>query len=371
MTEPVDRDDRLPPGLLARLEALHPGSRLVSVVHLGTGDSQSAGETTKGIGYGRPIRVVLDAAGTRHDLVLHTAKPDDFGHDRRSDRVAEMLLAWDTFEHIPRHARALDVGLIGAKGELISLAGAGEAYLLSRWAEGVPYAVDLRRIASTGRATPADIAAAGKLALLLAEIHAAPGSHPGAYTRAWRDVVGSGEGIAGIADGYGATGVEVPGASHERIARIEAHCLAFRHRHRYRTERLCRTHGDFHPFNVLLHEGEPVLLDTSRGSEGEAADDVACMAINFLFFGVEHRRTWATGLGKLWHHFFEVYARARPDRGLYDVIAPFFAWRGLVVSSPQWYPNMASDDRDRILTFVERVLAADRFDPSMGVGAMR
>ncbi len=371
VSEPRDPTDRMPPGLVARLRALHPGGRIVSVAHLGTGDADDAGETTKGLGYGRPIRVIVEADDGRHDLVLHTARPDDFGHDRRSDRVAEMLLAWDTFERIPAHVRATDVGLIGEDGDLISLARSGEAYLLSRWAEGVPYAVDLRRVASEGRASDEDLRRAERLAQLLAEVHGAPGSHPGAYTRAWRDLVGSGEGIAGIADGYGAGAAEVPGASAARIAAIEASCLAWRHRLRYRTDRLRRTHGDFHPFNVLFDGPEPVLLDASRGAEGEPADDVACMAINYLFFGVEHAASWEQGLGRLWHRFFEAYREARADDGLFEVIAPFFAWRGLVVSSPQWYPRMTAADRDRILSFVERVLAAERFNPAMGPAAMR
>ncbi|GAB4217025.1 MAG: hypothetical protein OHK0013_44180 [Sandaracinaceae bacterium] len=368
--------DRLPEGLAARLLALFPGARVIDVVQIGVdeaqlGKSEPGGETTKGIGYGQPIRIGLEVSGERHDLVLHTAKPDDFGHDRRSDRVGEMLLAWDTFASIPRHVEAIDVGLLGPGGELLSLAGAGEAYLLSRWAEGTPYAVDLRRIARSGEVTDEDLRRVDALARLLAEIHAAPGSHAGAYVRAWRDLVGSGEGIAGIADGYGGVGMDVVGAPAGRVAAIEARCLEARHRHRGRVERLRRTHGDFHPFNILFDGvGAPVLLDASRGAEGDPADDVACLAINFLFFGLEHRDRWVTGLGRLWHRFFEAYAAQREDAGLFEVIGAFFAWRGLVVTSPAWYPHMTGTDRDRILSFVERVLAAERFDPAMGVEAM-
>jgi aminoglycoside phosphotransferase (APT) family kinase protein len=374
----VDPIDRLPEGLAARLRALFPGARVTEVARLGVDEAQlgeaqveAGGETTKGLGYGQPIRIGLAVGDVRHDLVLHTAKPDDFGHDRRSDRVAEMLLAWDTFRAIPAHVEAVDVGLLGAGGELVSLAGAGEAYLLSRWAEGTPYAVDLRRVARSGIATEEDLRRVEALARLLAAIHAAPGSHTGAYVRAWRDLVGSGEGIAGIADGYGGVGEDVPGAPAGRIAAIEARCLEARHRHRGRVERLRRTHGDFHPFNVLFDaRGVPVLLDASRGAEGDPADDVACLAINFLFFGLAHRDRWATGLGLLWHRFFEAYASARDDAGLFEVIAPFFAWRGLVVTSPAWYPHLSAADRDRMLAFVERALDADRFDPAMGVEAM-
>jgi aminoglycoside phosphotransferase (APT) family kinase protein len=70
--------------------------------------------------------------------------------------------------------------------------------------------------------------------------------------------------------------------------------------------------GDFHPFNVLLDGDRVVLLDTSRGSEGEPADDVACLAINFLFFGLEHRQAWASGLGRLWDAFFAATSRHDP-----------------------------------------------------------
>jgi hypothetical protein len=48
-----------------------------------------------------------------------------------------------------------------------------------------------------------------------------------------------------------------------------------------------------------------------------------------------------------------------------EVAAPLFAWRGLVLASPTWYPDLAADDRERILAFVERVLAAERFSPAM------
>lgn len=364
----------LPPGLAARLSALVPGARVRSVTVLGTGDEQASGETQKAIGYGRPIRVVLEREGGVDDLVFHTASPDGFGHDRRSDRIAEMVLAWDTFRTVPSHVEAIDAGVVGEDGSLVSLAATGEGYLVTRWADGVPYANELRRVGERGSVTDAELARVRSLASLLGRIHEAPGTHAGAYVRAWRDLVGAGEGIAGIADGYGPEGnggLDVAGAPRARVDEIEVACLRARHRNRHRTERLRRTHGDFHPFNILLDGDRIVLLDTSRGSEGEPADDVACLAINLLFFGLEHRERWEGGLGRMWDAFFEAYAATRRDDELFAVIAPFFAWRGLVVTSPAWYPGMGAADRDRILGFVERALASERFDPAMGHEAMR
>jgi hypothetical protein len=370
----MDPLDVLPLGLRSRLAVLVPRGRIVSVEVLGTGDERAQGETQKAIGYGRPIRVVLEGPDGRDDLVFHTAAANEFGHDRRSDRVAEMLLAWDTFGAIPRHVEALDVGVIGEGGALVSLAKTSEAYLVTRWAEGTPYASELRGVAQRGEASEAELEHARALARLLGEIHAAPGSHEGSYVRAWRDLVGGGEGIAGLVDGYGEGGrggLDVPGASRARLAEIEVACLRARQRHAHRVARLTRTHGDYHPVNLLLEGDRVTLLDTSRGSEGEPADDVACLAINFLFFGLEHRERWASGLGRLWDAFFEAYAEVRHDAELFDVIAPFFAWRALVVTSPAWYPGMRAADRDRVLGFAERVLAAERFDPAMGREAMR
>jgi hypothetical protein len=361
----MDEAAALPRGLRAHLAALFPGARVVSARVLGA-DESAEGETAKEIGYGRPVRIGLALdGGARRDLVLHVALPDEYGHDRRADRFAEAILAYDTFGAIPAHVRAVDAGAIRDDGALVSLRGTGEAYVLTEWADGSVYADDLRRIARDG-ATARDRARVDVLARYLADLHREPPRpRPAAYLRALRDTVGSGEGVAGIADAYPD---DAPGAPRARLEAIERACLAWRHRLRGRTDRLRRTHGDFHPFNIVFGDGDRlVLLDASRGCEGDPADDVAALTINFLFFGLEHRERWPAGLGVLWHRFFEAYG---PDTGLLEAIAPFFAWRGLVVASPRWYPHLSADDRDRILRFVERSLAADRFDPRWGAEVM-
>lgn len=349
--------------LAAYVRRLIPGGEVRSVRRLGP-DAHPEGETEKAIGYGKLLRVeVVSPDGTRQDLVFHFAIADEHGHDRRADRVAEQILAFDTFPRVPRHVQAIDVGMVGPEGELVSLRDAGEPYLVTRWVEGELYADDLRRIAHDGTVGDQDHARATTLARYLRELHQEPGSHPEAYVRALRDLVGSGEGIAGIADGYPEG---TPGASRTRIESIERACLTHRHRLRDQTSRLRRTHGDFHPWNILFDGMKLTPLDAARGCEGDPADDVAALTINYLFFGVAHRDRWRAGLGQLWDLFFEAY----DDVSVYRTIAPYYAWRGLVVASPRWYPHLAGEDRDRILSFVERVLDAPAFDPSMGREAL-
>ena len=117
---------------------------------------------------------------------------------------------------------------------------------------------------------------------------------------------------------------------------------------------------------MLFDQGTKLsLLDTSRGSVGDPADDVCAMAINFGFFALGHANAWRDALGSLWYGFWERYAALTRDAGLCDVAAPFLAWRGLVLANPKWYPALETGDRDRILSFVEKVLGSARFDPRM------
>jgi hypothetical protein len=45
-----------------------------------------------------------------------------------------------------------------------------------------------------------------------------------------------------------------------------------------------------------------------------------------------------------------------------EVVAPFYAWRGLVIGSPVWYPRLPEGVRKTIFLFIGNVLAAERFD---------
>jgi hypothetical protein len=346
--------------LLDLLARRFPGSTVLEVRRLGD-DEVRDDATAKGTGYGVPIKVTLrEADGRERAVVFHTARSDDFGHDRRADRAAEMLLAYDTFGSIPRHVPALDVGVIARDGSLRSIADANEMYLLTGWADGELYAKDLRRIAAEGT-TERDLHRLDVLADYLVRLHQHHTGRLAAYTRAVRDLVGSGEGIFGMIDGYDA---DVPAAPPGRLRRIEQHCVEWRWRLRHHEPRVARVHGDFHPFNIVFSgDAELALLDASRGALGEPADDVTALAINFVFFALDHGGAWRRGLGPLWHRLWTRYLRASNDRELLEVAAPWLAWRALVIANPRWYPRLSAAGRDRLLGWIERVLDARRFDP--------
>jgi aminoglycoside phosphotransferase (APT) family kinase protein len=346
-------------GALARaLAPVVPGARIVRCEPIG-GIGASAVARKEG-GYSRTWRVgAADSAGVVHDLVFRTAAGDEFGHDRRADRAANLLLAFDTFAAVPDHVRALDVGF-EAPGELRSVRGAGEPYLVTTYAEGSLYAEDLRRIARTGDATALDLARCEALAAWAAALHTERIDDPVAWRRAIRDLLGHGEGIFGIVDAYPPG---VPAAPPSRLAAIERRCLRWRWRLRHRPERLRRTHGDFHPFNIVFSEGSRfTLLDASRGCKGDPADDVVALTVNYPFFALESRGAWS-GLGPLWRAFWHAYLASQGGAAVLESVAPFLAWRALVLGCPRFYPGLSSAARDALLSFAERALGSRAFDP--------
>jgi Ser/Thr protein kinase RdoA (MazF antagonist) len=136
-----------------------------------------------------------------------------------------------------------------------------------------------------------------------------------------------------------------------------------RWRLRGKAHRLRRTHGDFHPYNILFREGTDfTLLDASRGGAGDPADDLAALTINYLFGAVVWPAAAAEGLGPVWRAFWEAYLAGSGDEEVLSVIPPFLAWRALVVACPVWYPGLTGEAREALIGFAERTLSAGRLD---------
>jgi aminoglycoside phosphotransferase (APT) family kinase protein len=348
------------PEILGRaLGRFLPGARVVRCEPIGASGASEVGR--KEGGYARAWRIgALDAAGQAHDLVYRTAAADEFGHDRRADRAANLLLAYDTFADVPDHVRALDVGF-EAPGDLRTIRGGGEPYLVTTFAEGTLYAEDLRRIAASELASAADLERCDALARWLAALHAGRVDDPPAWRRAIRDLLGHGEGIFGIVDAYPH---DAPAAPAWRLEDLERRCLDWRWDLRRHPERLRRTHGDFHPFNIVFSTGARfTLLDASRGGKGDPADDVTALAVNYVFFGVQAPRAWRRGFAPLWRRFWERYLEAAGSRTVLESAPPFLAWRALVLGCPRFYPDLSAAARDALLGLAERALAAAPFDP--------
>ncbi|MFO0754104.1 MAG: aminoglycoside phosphotransferase family protein [Thermodesulfovibrionales bacterium] len=335
------------------------GVRRVEIRKLGAG--------VQGAGF---LASVMAEEGER-SYVVKALIPEGLGHDYPSDRAAVFLLDLDEYKNLPRHVRAVDVLAEWEDGTLHSIGGGIEYYLLMERAEGTDYFTDLAGFAEKERLVPPDRERIRAMAAYLAGIHAVKKESRALYWRKVRDTVGHGECLMGVFDTYPDGTL-----SYAEMAEIEKGCVEWRARLKPKCHRLSLIHGDFHPGNIWFKPGgglsapgagkdagtDFVLLDRSRGPWGDPADDITALAINYIFFSViRHGRVtgpYYEGLAL----FFEEYGRLSGDEELCEVLAPFFAFRGVVVANPVFYPALSAETRAKIFSFVRNVLAADRFE---------
>ena len=349
--------DRFNPAAISRyLEAvLGKPVRSVRVTPLGGGR-----QGDKGYGYGVPLRIDYELDGAPRRAVIESVRPGPFGHEHMADRAQQLLWAHDAFGRLPRHVRSLDVGAVRSSGELVPLGNAEELFMLAGFIEGHEYADDLIRLRAGEALRPLDRERADALCDYLVSIHRVRGSESGLYLRRVRELVGHGECIFGVCDSYPADGPVAP----TRLREIEKRCVDWRWKLRGKTHRLRQVHGDFHPWNILFRDGADFsVLDRSRGEWGEPADDVTCLAMNYLFFSLQRSGRLEGAPRELWLRFWARYLERSGDSEVLAVAAPFIAFRGLVMANPLWYPALAPSVREALLGFIENVLDAERFGP--------
>lgn len=330
------------------------GGTVRRIITLG---EDAADRQQKKAGYGTPVLIEYETAGKRRRAVLHTMAPSHFGHEHMSDRAQILLWQREAFNRLPRHVRALDIGAFGHDKAPLSLGAPEEFFLLTDYAEGAGYFLDLERIAKTGELTPLDTARADALCDYLVDIHRVPGPDPNLYVRRIRELVGHGECIMGIADSYAGAAFDPA----DDLRQIEHLCIDWRWRLKSRTHRLRQVHGDFHPWNILFREGPDfTVLDRSRGEFGDPADDVACLTINYLFFSLERSGRLQGAFEQVFRRFWDRYL----DPEILEVVAPFFVFRALVLANPLWYPNLSDKIRRQLFAFSLAILNEPRFDPA-------
>ncbi len=292
--------------------------------------------------------------------VLKDLVPEGLGHDYPSDRASVFLLAYDEYGRLPNHIKAIDVIAKGEDGNLRSISGGIEYFLLMEKAEGTSYFSDLDGMAGTESLREIDRIRIEALTGYLVRIHSIKKESRALYWRKIRDTIGHGECLMGVFDTYPDGTL-----SYEDMGRIEKKAVDWRARLKSKEYRLSQIHGDFHPGNIWFkNRTDFVLLDRSRGPWGEPADDVTALTINYIFFSIKYHGSVKGAYFEALKLFFDTYINKSGDSELYSVVQPFYAFRGAVVANPLFYPELKSEQRKKIFTFIDNVLASPTFDPS-------
>ncbi|MGD0884510.1 MAG: phosphotransferase [Thermodesulfovibrionales bacterium] len=292
--------------------------------------------------------------------VIKALFPEGLGHDYPSDRAAVFLLDLDEYDNLPRHVRALDVLSEHKDGSIHSIGGGREYYLLMEKGEGRDYFTDLTALSLKDRLEVTDREKINAMTSYLAGIHSVKKKSKALYWRKIRDTIGHGECLMGVFDTYPEGTL-----SYHEMAEIEKKAIQWRARLKPEYERLSQIHGDFHPGNIWFKDtSDFILLDRSRGPWGEPADDVTALTINYIFFSIMHSGMVSGAYLEGLQLFFEDYVRKSGDVDIYSVLQPFYAFRGVVVASPLFYPDVTLEKREMIFRFIRNVLDSERFEPA-------
>lgn len=312
---------------------------------------QRLGEGCVGTGFSLDFKV----GGKQHRKILKTLFTSHLGMDHFSDRAGSLLLAHSHYSKIPHHIDSSDVCGVTAKGEIISIGEAQEFFLLMEEAKGKDMFGDFKRIATTNILRDDDRIKITKLADFLTKLHQEKPTEnkDSLYRRCLRSLVGGNTSLMSIIDMHPKN---IDWISQEDIAQLIRASVHFWSTHRFKEERLCHIHGDFHPGNIWFDDAEEfTLLDRSGQTYGEAADDLTAFSINFIFHSLKEQREFSGAPQEGFNLFWETYLSKTKDYEILHLAPPFFALRAMVVANPLFYNDQFFGSQEKA-NFIRRAL---------------
>jgi len=311
----------------------------------------------------------LTINGDSRKIVLRIVRGDTgWGHDYLGDRASVLLLQHELLNSAPKgkSPKSIDVACLMRDGSLFSLKDGIEFINLMELVEEEEfpsYSNDLFRIVKDERISEKDLRRCRIIADYLADLHSTKKQNEILYKRHIRDLIGHGEMLMGVIDTYPDPD-KLEFISRKELTEIEVKAVLWRNKIKHLSHRLSRIHGDVHPFgNIRFKEDDSILvMDFSREEFGEPADDVSGLSINYLFFSIWHYGEFREPFKQLFNEFITRYLNKTGDSEIFKILPLFYAFRGLVVAHPLYYPDLEDNRRRMILNFIFNVLEQEEFE---------
>ncbi|MFO7797254.1 MAG: phosphotransferase family protein [Promethearchaeati archaeon] len=331
----------------------------ISVEYVGPLDKKiSVEQDMKEFGYGKNFLIEFEIQGEKKSYIMSAMNKNIYGHQFFYDRAKSLLLAHSCYNKLPKHVKSIDTGSFTKKGEFKSAGDCEEFFLVREKVDGTLYFKDLEDIRERKHLTKLDKERTEILAEYLANIHRRKTDTEALYKRRIRELLGHGECIMGLTDSYTN---DMDFITQDELKEIEKKCIDWRYKINHKKERLCQVHGDFHPWNILFRKNiDFTVIDRSRGEWGEAADDLTAMTINYLFYSLQTNGNLKDEFFELFELFWNTYLEKTRDVEIRYIAAPFYVWRGLVLASPIWYPDLSNKTRRRIFEFINYILSREK-----------
>ncbi len=326
--------------------------------------------------HGAAFSIAVIDKGKEKRYFLKTLHEQGFGHEYPADRANVVIRAMMDHNLLPNHVKVLNAGSIQKNGSLLSLGEPEDFFIIMEEGKGKEYWSDLDRIREYGILTKDDDERIRTLADYLASIHSVKydGGNSGyLYKRIIRDFVGHGELTMGVIDTFPD---KLDFVSNKELVEVVKKMVEWWDRIKRKSNRLAVVHGDFYPGNIWFDNKNLVVFDRSRFRYGDPADDVTCLAMNFINYSIMSCGEFKDPFKKLTELFLDQYARKREDEEMFKVAPLFFGFRALVCIHPVFYSaewmksrgfkkeriEALNDSKRKIINFARNVLDEKEFD---------
>lgn len=302
--------------------------------------------------------------GNRKDLVFRRLHGTGMSNDYLSDRIGYLLLQHEIAQHHPKHTKSLDVVVYGKELDTISVDGISDTFQVMEFSHGESYLKFIKKIGDKKELTKENRQIIEQIGRYLYELHSSKPIHLSEnvkkhlYWRHSQDFIAS-EVYLDIMDVW-------PNDQHfdtEKKAEILKKLFLHRERTMDRYSRITKIHADFHPDNIRVKDDRSIeVLDATRTKWGEAADDVASILANFIYYSIRSTKSLKGNYKEAYNLLTEQYLTLTADEDIQSLIPMYLAVRLLIVAHPVFFVDNTSEDIDLLIELAEDLLAKEEFE---------